>query len=82
MNERPAKGTKGFFLYDPITQKYFFRIYDPSDKRKFVDYKLCFEDLEVEIVDQFTSFYEGEEGERNRLDYSSQVLGRSSPGCD
>jgi hypothetical protein len=72
-NIRPTKGTRGFLLYSPATKGFFFRVYDPEDKSKFVDYDLHFEDLEVEIVDNFTCFYEGE---RNRIDYSPAVLGK------
>jgi hypothetical protein len=37
--EKSAKGVRGFLLYSPVTKDYFFRIYDPADKRKFTDYK-------------------------------------------
>jgi hypothetical protein len=69
---KPAKGTKGFLLYSPITHKHFFRVYDPEDKSKFVDYDLCAEDIEVEILDGHLELYEGE---RNKLDYSRKVRG-------
>lgn len=73
MTERPAKGQRGFLLYSPFTETYFFRVYDPEDKGKFTDYDLCAEDIEVEIVDGLTTLYEG--GKRNRLDYTRRVLG-------
>ncbi len=72
MNIETAKGKKGFLLYSPITQKHFFRVYDPEDKSKFVDYDLYAEDIEIEILDGFTELCEGEDG--NRLDYSRRVL--------
>jgi hypothetical protein len=70
--EKPAKGVKGFLLYSPFTKKYFFRVYDPEDKKIFVDYDITAEDIEIELLSNFNSLYEGE---RNRLDYSSKVLG-------
>ena len=69
------KGKKGFLLYNPFTHKYFFRVYDPEDKSQHTDYDLCAEDIEVEILDGHTELYEGED--RNRLDYSRKVLGRT-----
>lgn len=78
MIEKPAKGQKGFFLYSPIGDYYWFRVYDPEDKRKFTDYKICAEDIEVEIICDGLSLYEKENGEekKNQLDWSSRVLGR------
>jgi len=38
MSEKPAKGTRGFLLHT-VTQGFFFRVYDPADKSKFVDYE-------------------------------------------
>lgn len=69
MNEIPAKGQRGFLLYNPFDHKYFFRVY--AEDRSFVDYDLCVEDLEIEILDKFTSLYKGPE--RNRLDYNVTV---------
>jgi len=80
MSEKPAKGARGFLLYSPVTKGFFFRVYGPDDKGKFVDYDLCFEDLEIEILDRHTSLYE--EADRNRIDYSSRVLGKKISGCD
>jgi len=69
--EKPAKGVKGFLLYSPFTKKHFFRVYDPEDKSVFVDYDITAEDIEIELLSDFNSLYEGK---RNRLDYSSKVL--------
>jgi hypothetical protein len=73
-DEVPAKGKRGFLLYSPFSKKHFFRVYDPEDKHKFTDYDLCAEDIEVEILDDFVCLYLGED--KNRLDYSSKVLGK------
>lgn len=71
--EKSAKGVKGFLLYNPFTKKHFFRVYDHKDKSIFTDYDLIAEDIEIELISDFNSLYEGE---RNKLDYSSKVLGK------
>lgn len=77
---KPAKGAKGFLLYNPFTHRHFFRIYDPEDKRKFTDYRLSAEDIEVEILASGLELYEYKDEEeaekKNRLDWSRKVLGR------
>lgn len=73
---KPAKGTKGFLLYNPITHRYFFRVYDLEDKSCFKDYKVLAEDIEVEIVDDHLEFYENEGN--NCLDYSPVMLGKEN----
>lgn len=86
MTEKPAKQVRGFFLYSPLTERHFFRIYgekDPVTGRKpFTDYKVCAEDIEVTIEAGGLSLYEVENGdeEKNRLDWSSTVLGKNSIG--
>lgn len=75
MTEQPAKGKKGFLLYSPFTGKHFFRIYESEDKRTFTDYKLCAEDIEVEILAGGLTLYK-EEGKTPRLDWSRRVLGK------
>ena len=76
MIEKPAKGIHGFLLYSPFTKNYFFRVYDPENKREFTDYELVIEDLEIEILSNDACLYEG--GKENKLDYSSKVLGRTN----
>lgn len=71
--EKPAKGVKGFFLYSPSDKKYFFRVYDQEDKKKFTDYQVTAEDIEVELVSDYNALYDEDDAE-NRLDYSSKVL--------
>lgn len=65
---------RGFFLYNPFKQRHFFRVYDPEDKRKFKDYDVFAEDIEVTIHAHGLVLYEGED--RNKLDWSSKVLGK------
>lgn len=73
--EEDAEGKTGFLLYSPFTEKHFFRIYDPNNKRIYTDYRLSAEDIEVTILAGGLSLYKNKEGE-NRLDWSSKVLGR------
>ena len=53
--ESPAKGRKGFILYNPFDEKHFFRIYDPENKRKFTDYEVC-EEVEVQVLGDLSLF--------------------------
>jgi hypothetical protein len=69
--EKPAKDKRGFLLYSPVKEGYFFRIYDGEN---FKDYDLIAEEIEVEIVGDWISLYESEE--RNVLDFSSKALGK------
>ncbi len=77
MTEKPAKNTRGFILYNPIAKCYFFRVYGESDtatgRKNFTDYDLCAEDIEVIVEAGSLSLFEGD---RNRLDWSSRVLGK------
>jgi len=68
--EKPAKGKKGFLLYSPFREGYFFRIYDGEN---FKDYDLIAEEIEIKILEG-VSLYESEE--RNKLDFSSKALGK------
>ena len=69
--EKPAKNIKGFLLYSPVEQRYFFRIYSGEN---FKDYDLIAEEIEIEIVGKWISLYESEE--RNVLDFSTKALGK------
>lgn len=75
MNEKPAKGICGFFLYCHLTHRHFFRVYS-EDKTTYLDYKVCAEDVKVTIQSNCVSLYEGEDEEKNRLDWSSRVSGK------
>jgi hypothetical protein len=76
MTETPAKGVRGFLLYNPFSERHFFRIYDPNDKSKFKDYRLAAEDVEIEILSGQVALYDYKDGEKGRLDWDSRVLGR------
>ena len=69
-----AKGTKGFILYSPVTNDFFFRVYDSVDKKVYKDYKLAIEDMEVEILDEFVTLVD--DGEQSRIAYKRSVLGQ------
>ena len=69
--EKSAKGKRGFLLYSPVRDGYFFRIYDGEN---FRDYDLVAEEIEVKIVEDCISLYESEE--RNILDFSTKALGK------
>lgn len=71
--ETNAKGTKGFILYSPIIKNYFFRVY--NEDHTFKDYRIHCEELGVEIVCDWLSFYESETG--NILDWSTKALGKN-----
>ena len=71
--EKPAKNSKGFILYSPIGNQYFFRIYSNNNKT-FTDYKINCEEIEVEITSDWLSLYEKE---KPVLDWSSKTLGKN-----
>ena len=63
---RPAQGTRGFLLWSG--EHMFFRVYHgPHD---FTDYDIRHSDLEIEIVDPDSAFYNG-----HILDHSPETLG-------
>ena len=74
MNEKNAKGVKGFILYSPFggKERYFFRIY--KEDGTFEDYDLRCEELEVTIGSDFYSLYNL--NGNKFLDFSSKVLGK------
>jgi hypothetical protein len=75
IQEIPAKGIRGHLLYSPFANKHFFRVYS-DDRESFVDYDVTADDIEIELLSNFNSLYEGEN--RNKLDYSSKVLGKNN----
>jgi hypothetical protein len=68
---KPARGKRGFLCRD-ITGEYFFRVYS-DDKATFIDYRMRHSDLEIEIVDEDSAFYE--HAEESVLDHAPDVLG-------
>jgi hypothetical protein len=74
MKEKSAKEVKGFLLYNPFQKCHFFRVYNKKDKRKFTDYQITAEDIEIKILSRFNALIE-KDG-RHYLDYTSEVLGK------
>lgn len=70
MNEKPAKGVRGFLLYNPSTDRHFLRVYgdiDPATGRNsFTDYKLSAEDIQITIESHDLSLYDETEEEKSR----------------
>jgi len=75
MKEKSAKGVKGFLLYSPFDKCYFFRVYNKKNPKKFKDYRITAEDIEIKLLSDFNSLIEFKNGEKV-LDYSQKVLGR------
>lgn len=69
--EKPAKDKKGFLLYNMYKKIHFFRVYEGEN---FIDYDLLAEEIEIQIVGNFTSLYTSDEN--NKLDFSSKALGK------
>lgn len=69
--EKPAKGVKGFLLWDVFNKEYTFRVYHKEGG--FTDYDLCAEEIEVELTSNFNSLYDGD---KPKLDFSSRALGK------
>ena len=66
MREKPAKGVRGFLLWSPVANRYFFRVY--RENHEFIDYDLDIEELEVEILDDCAVLRNG------RLTWADEVL--------
>lgn len=77
MREISAKGVKGFLLYNPFIKSYFFRVYNNKDKRKFKDYKITAEDIEIKLLSKFNALVEFDNGE-SVLDYTSEIVKRKN----
>lgn len=83
-SEIPAKGIKGFLLYNPSAEdKYFFRVYDANDKSKFQDYELACEEIPVEITGDWVSLYNNEkpdqrDAKRSWLGWASKIFDRAN----
>ena len=73
--EQSAKGVVGFLLYSPLDKCHFFRVYNKKDKRKFKDYRITAEDIEVKLMSDFNSLIEFDSGDKI-LDYSRKALGK------
>jgi len=71
MKEMNAKGVRGFLMYDFKSDEYFFRVYEQGT---FTDYKIRAEELEVDIVSDYYSFYISDK--EKTLDFSSKAVGR------
>jgi hypothetical protein len=68
MKAVPAQGARGFLIWTGET--YQFRVYHNLDPRGFTDYDIRHSDLEIEIVDPDSAFYDS-----SRLDHSPETLG-------
>lgn len=78
---------KGFILYNPFDKDFFFRVYskekyEPGDEAEFKDYKLCIEDLHIEIDDEFVVLEDGIDEEMGKLCYSDKTLGKPEKTTD
>lgn len=86
MVEKPAEGVKGFLLYDPHRDKYFFRVYGDVDpetgRKKFTDYEIYAEEIAVTIESRYVSLFErepgnaDEDGVDNQINWSNKTRGK------
>lgn len=67
--EKPAKNKRGFLLYSMYKKIHFFRVYEGEN---FTDYDLLAEEIEIQILGDWTSLYTSDEN--NKLDFSSKAL--------
>jgi hypothetical protein len=65
MTSTPARGTRGFLIRTGET--YMFRVYHDDE---FTDYDIRHYDLEIEILDEDSAFYDG-----RVLDHAPDTLG-------
>lgn len=71
--ETPAKGVKGSLLWNPWTERHFFRVYDKKNKT-YTDYAIRVEDLEMEIQSNIVSIYAGTTLRPACIDWSTKYL--------
>lgn len=74
ISEVSAKGVRGYLLYSPIGNRYFFRVHNKKNPVEFTDYKITAEDIHIELLSDFNSLVQYDDGNQG-LDYSSEVLG-------
>lgn len=74
VNEASAKGVRGYLLYSPISNRYFFRIHNKENPVEFTDYKITAEDIHIELLSDFNALVQYDDGNQS-LDYSGEVLG-------
>jgi hypothetical protein len=75
ISEVSAKGVRGYLLYSPIGDRYFFRVHNKDNPSEFTDYKITAEDIEIKLLSDFNALVGYENGNQS-LDYSSRVLGK------
>jgi hypothetical protein len=73
ISEVSAKGVRGYLLYSPIGDRYFFRVHNKDNPAEFEDYKITAEDIHIELLSDFNRLVKYDNGDQ-RLDYSSDVL--------
>lgn len=66
----PAKGKKGFLIFDPFRGRAFFRIYTKS-KTAWKDFEIMTDEVQVQIVDKDVILNQ----ENKSLDYNPALLG-------
>lgn len=73
-NERSANKVRGYLLAT-LDGELVFRVYTSADRKEFKDYKIRHQDLEVEIVDNYSSFFDEKTDDYDGfLDYPSRLL--------
>lgn len=75
MTETPAHKVRGFLIRDCNNGELLFRVYDKDNRRKFKDYEIRHHDLEIEIIDNYSSIFDGgtAEGLDGYVDYKSRT---------
>ena len=80
--ERPAAGTECFLIrgFDPVSGEgeLFIRVYGAAGD--FKDYRIDSDEIEIQIMDSFVSFYDGDTGGDydGTIDYDSKTIGGDS----
>lgn len=77
ITETPATGIRGILIYLPFQKgqgegRYVFRVYDAEDKRKFIDYEMNIDDLQIEIYGNYSSLYLDSETGKGYISYPSR----------
>ena len=81
VTETPIRSTsakklvKGCLLWSPVTNRHFFRVYESADKKKFTDYELGIEDIDVVLLDPHNTASLFKSEDHAWVGWSSSYLG-------
>lgn len=74
ISKNTAKGSRGFILWSPLNNRYFYRVYT-DNRGNFIDYHIRCEELEVQIISDWVDLHTEEDN--HYIDWNQKALGTS-----